>query len=172
MQVKRKHVYVGCRANINRSFILEQILRDKINKASLPIDIRSGGVMLAEGLPNMAYYPQGIIEFILALQKMELDFIIPSIRQHRAHAFTIADIQNAHLIMTMTRKQRDHLKQYAPPTTKIIMLSQLHDMAHEEDIFDAMQERRISVEAFVRQIAQIQFYLDLEKLKTLLEIAD
>ena len=51
------------------------------------------------------------------------------------------------------------------------MLSQLRDMSREEDVFDAMQERVISVEAFVWQIAQIQYYVDLESLKALLGLA-
>jgi hypothetical protein len=70
----------------------------------------------------------------------------------------------------MTRKHRDHLKQYAPPTAQILMLSQLRDPAHEEDVFDAMLEPVIIVEAFVLQIAQLQYYLDLEHLKTLLKL--
>jgi protein-tyrosine-phosphatase len=168
MAGKCKRVYVGCRANVNRSFILEQILSDQITRASLPIDISSGGVMVVQGRSSMAYYPGEIIEFVLALQKTGFDFIIPKIRQHQAHAFTIPDIQSADLIITMTRKQREHLKQYALPTTQIIMLSQLRDPSHEEDIFDAMQERVISVEAFVRQINQLKSYADLESVKNLL----
>jgi protein-tyrosine-phosphatase len=170
MPVKHKQVYVGCRANVNRSFLLEQLLLERTARANLPIEIRSGGVKLADGLPNMAHAPQAIIEFVQALQKTGLDFIIPKIRQHQAHAFTIPDLQDADLILTMTRKQRDHLKQYAPPTTQVLMLSQLRDLGREEDIFDAMLEPTITVEAFVLQIAQLQYYLDLDHLKILLNI--
>jgi len=170
MPVKRKQIYVGCRANVNRSFLLEHLLLEHITKASLPIEVRSGGVKVVEGLPNMSYYPAGVIEFVQALQKTGLDFIIPRIRQHQAHAFTIPDLHSADLIITMTKRQRDHLKQYAPPTSPVIMLSQLGDQSREEDVFDAMQEPRISVEAFVWQIAQLQYYLDLEALKILLRL--
>lgn len=168
MALRRKLVYVGCRANLNRSFILEQILLKLIKEASLPIDIRSGGVMVDERISNMAYCPAGVIEFVLALHKTGLDFIIPNIRKHQSHAFTIPDLQAADLILTMTRKQRDHLAQYAPATTQVLMLSQLRNRAHEEDIFDAMQESVMSVEAFALQIAQLQYYTDLENLKALL----
>ena len=171
MPVRRKLIYVGCRANVNRSFILEQILLSLIKEASLPIAVKSGGVMVDERVSNMSYYPAAVIEFVLALQRSGLDFIIPNIRKHQAHAFTIPDLQSANLILTMTRKQRDHLKQYASATTQVIMLSQLRDMSREEDVFDAMQERIISVEAFVWQIAQIQYYVDLESLKALLGLA-
>src|SRR5947209_2743705 len=171
MPVQRKLVYVGCRANVNRSFILEQILLALIKEASLPIDIDSGGVMVDERLSNMSYYPSAVIAFVLALQKMGLDFIIPKIPQHQAHAFTIPDIQSADLIVTMSKRQRDHLKQYAPPATQVIMLSQLRDMSRQEDVFDAMQVQDISVEAFVLQIAQLQYFLALTSLKALLDIA-
>ena len=87
-----------------------------------------------------------------------------------SHAFTIPDLESADLILTMTRKQRDHLKEYASPTTRVMMLSQLRDWSHEEDVFDAMQARVISVEAFVLQIAQIQYYIDLESLKAILDL--
>src|SRR3989442_4647709 len=66
MSGRRKLVYVGCRANLNRSFILEQILLNLIKEASLPIDIKSGGVMVDERVSNMAYYPTDVIEFDLA----------------------------------------------------------------------------------------------------------
>ncbi len=170
MPVKRKRVYVGCRANVNRSFILEQILLRHIKEASLPIDIDSGGVMVDERVINMTFYPSAVIEFVLALQKTSLDFIVPNIRHHQAHAFTIPDIESADLIITMTKRQRDHLKEYASPKTQVIMLSQLRDMAREEDIFDAMQERVMSVEAFVLQIAQIQYYVDIESIKAMLKL--
>src|SRR5579884_329282 len=135
--MKRKRVYVGCRANVNRSFIVEQMLLKKLAEEALPIDIDSGGVMVDERFKNMTYYPGAIIEFILALQRMGLDYIIPNIRTHQARAFTTTDIQNADLILTMTRKQRDHLKQYVAPDTQVMLLSQLKDPACEENIFDA-----------------------------------
>jgi protein-tyrosine-phosphatase len=119
----------------------------------------------------MSYYPAGVIEFIQALQKTGLDFILPHIRQHQAHAFTISDLHSADLVITMTKRQRDHLKQYAPPASPVIMLSQLRDPSREEDVFDAMQELHISVEAFVWQIAQLQYYLNLESLKALLHLS-
>jgi protein-tyrosine-phosphatase len=99
---------------------------------------------------------------------MELDFIIPNIRKHRSHAFTREDLQSADLILTMTKKQREHLKQYVAPTTQVLMLSQLRRQEREEDVFDAMEEPVASVEAFVLQIAQIQYYTDLGSLQTLL----
>jgi protein-tyrosine-phosphatase len=171
MPEKRKQIYVGCRANVNRSFLLKCLLVEQITKTSFPIEVRSGGVRVAEGLPNMSYYPAGVIEFIQALQKTGLDFILPHIRQHQAHAFTISDLHSADLVITMTKRQRDHLKQYAPPASPVIMLSQLRDPSREEDVFDAMQELHISVEAFVWQIAQLQYYLNLESLKALLHLS-
>lgn len=168
MFVRRKHIYVSCRANVNRSFILEQVLLKLFEEERLPVDINSGGVMLAKGLINMTYYPRGVIEFVLALQETGLDFVIPRIRLHQAHAFTIEDIQGADLIMTMTKRQRDHLRNYASPTTRVIMLSQLGDMQREVDVYDAMQEPDVTVEAFIRQIRQLQDYIDMEALKALL----
>jgi protein-tyrosine-phosphatase len=171
MAGRRKLVYVGCRANLNRSFILEQILLKLIQEAALPIDIKSGGVMVDERVSNMSFHPAAVIEFVLALQKTGLDFIIPNIRKHQAHAFTLPDLQQADLVLTMTRRQREHLKQHAPAKTRVMTLSQLRDVSREEDVFDAMLEPVVSVEAFVWQIAQIQYYVDIESLKTLLGLA-
>jgi len=51
---KQKFVYVGCRANVNRSFILEQILLNLIKEASLPIAIKSAS---EETSTKIWYFP-------------------------------------------------------------------------------------------------------------------
>lgn len=165
MTANPKIVYVGCRANVNRSFIVAQLLQKYIGETSLPVLVTSGGVQVNERARNMAYYSGQLPQFVRALQRLGLDSIIPNISKHQSHAFTGPELQKADLIITMTGRQRDYLQQYTPPLTQVLMLSQLADLNRQEDVFDAMEASDSSFEAFVFEMAQLQYYLDFEAFK-------
>ena len=155
-----KIVYVGCRANVNRSFIVEQLLQKFVRENNLPVVVTSGGLQAHPQAPNMLAYTAQVPQFVQALQRLGLDFIIPNIEQHRAHNFSGSELKRADLILTMTLRQRDYLSQHTKPTTQVMMLSQLADLTREIDVFDAMEAPVSSYEAFVYEIAQLQYYLD------------
>lgn len=165
MAANPKIVYVGCRANVNRSFIVEQLLQKYVQETSLPVVVTSGGVQVNERAGNMTYYSGQLPQFVRALQQLGLDFIIPNITRHRSHAFTGPELQKAHLILTMTRQQRDFLRQFTPHSTQVLMLSQLADLTRENDVFDVMEAPDSSFEAFLFEIAQILYYLDFKAFK-------
>lgn len=160
-----KIVYVGCRANVNRSFIVEHLLQKYVRENNLPVTVVSGGVQAHPQAPNMLYYTAQAPLFVQALQRLGLDFIIPNIEQHQAHNFSGAELKRADLILTMTLRQREYLSKYTKPTTQVMMLSQLADLTREIDVFDAMEAPVSSYEAFVYEIAQLQYYLDFQALR-------
>lgn len=170
-ETEKKIVYFGCRANVNRSFIAEQIVLNHLRSHPLPVIVRSGGVQVNERASNMTHYPNIMPQFTRALTKLGLDYILPAIERHRCRAFTIPVIKEADLILTMTKRQRDHLRNYATPHTKVLMLSQLADLGREEDVFDAMLAPESSVEAFVYQIAMLQYFLDFRAFRLRLGLA-
>lgn len=170
-EIGRKIVYVGCRANVNRSFIAEQILLNYLRENPLPVEVRSGGVQVSEQACNMSFYPWILPTFTQALQKMGLAYIIPAISRHRSRPFTLPVIKEADLVLTMTKRQREHLRNFATPHTKVLMLSQLADLGREEDVFDAMLAPESTVEAFVYQIAMLQYFLDLRAFRARLGFA-
>lgn len=164
-EIGRKIVYFGCRANVNRSFIAQQIMLNHLRENPLPLEVRSGGVQVSEQAPNMTFFPWIMPQFTQALQKMGLAYVLPSIVRHHCRPFTLPVIQEANLIVTMTKRQRDHLRNFATPHTKVLMLSQLADLGREEDVFDAMLAPESTLEAFVYQIAMLQYFLDFRALR-------
>src|SRR3712207_6089638 len=101
----QKIVYVGCRANVNRSFVVEQLLKNYIGTSVLPVVVTSGGVQVNERAAKMLAYTGQAPQFIKALEQLGLDFIIPKIESHRAHAFTRPELQKPDLILAMTKRQ-------------------------------------------------------------------
>lgn len=138
------------------------MLEKYVRENHLPVVITSGGVQAHERAPNMLHYSDQMPQFVQALQRLGLDFITPKIERHQAHNFSGKELKQADLILTMTSRQRDYLSKYANPNAQVLMLSQLADLAREIDVFDAMEAPVSSFEAFVYEIAQLQYYLDFQ----------
>lgn len=122
---RRPTILLVCTGNLCRSPMAVGLWREKLRREGMgdKYQVRSAGIWAAEGLPAAAY----------AIQVMAERGI--DISHHRGHNLTLEDVEEADLILTMTKSHKEIItNQYPQAAGKTYLLSEM--VGRKYDISD------------------------------------